>query len=74
MKDLFDMLSNAFNPAQKLKTNLGEKVPMEIISHLEYCSYKANRELGIPHESLVKIGIGNLIMKEKYESESNGNI
>lgn len=40
-----------------------------------WSSYKANRGYGCSHEGLIKIGIGNDAMRDRYELErqANGN-
>lgn len=45
-----------------------EDIP-QIIDHLMYASYKANRGYGMQHEQLVKLGIGNDTFKQIYELE-----
>lgn len=50
-------------------TNLGQKTVPQIMDHLIWSSYKANRGYGCSHEGLVRIGIGNDAMKERYELE-----
>lgn len=52
-----------------IPTNAGNKTVPQIMDHLMYSSYKANRGYGCSHEGLVKIGIGNDAMKELYELE-----
>lgn len=54
----------------KIPTNHGDMTPEEIIDHLTYSSYKANRGYGATHEELLKIGIGNEAMRLKYEQET----
>lgn len=41
----------------------------QIIDSLMYSAYKANRSYGCSHEGLVRIGVGNEAMKERYELE-----
>lgn len=53
----------------KIPTNQGDKTIPEIMDHLMWASYKANRDYGCSHEGLVRIGIGNEAMKERYELE-----
>lgn len=52
-------------------TNQGKLTLDQIMEHLEYSSYRANRSYGMTHEQLGKLGIGNDFMKEKYETEKN---
>lgn len=40
----------------------------EVIPSLMWGSYKANRNEGMTHEALVKLGIGTEAMKERYNS------
>jgi hypothetical protein len=60
----------------KIPTDHGNKSIPEIMDHLQWCSYKANRGYGCSHEGLVRIGIGNEAMRLRYENElkttSNG--
>jgi hypothetical protein len=44
----------------------GPKTVTEIMDHLTYSSYRANRGYGVSHERLLKIGIGNKQMKQRY--------
>lgn len=53
-----------------IPTNKGELNIGQILDHLQYSSYAANRGYGMTHEQLVSIGIGNDAMKEKYEREN----
>lgn len=69
---IFDDLLNAFSgqpSADKISTNEGDKTVPEIMDHLMWSSYKTNRDLGCSHEGLVRIGVGNDAMKERYELE-----
>jgi len=52
-----------------IPTNHGNLTVPEIMDHLMWSSYRANRNYGCSHESLVKFGIGNDAMKERYELE-----
>ena len=61
------------NNETKIPTVGGDKTIPEIMDHLMWCSYKANRGYGVSHESLAKWGIGNDAMKEKYEASLNQN-
>lgn len=53
----------------KIPTSEGDKTPSQIINSLMWGSYKANMGYGCTHEQLLSIGIGNDLMKEKYEKE-----
>lgn len=53
----------------KIPTSHGDLTPSEIIDHLTYASYKANRGDGMTHDQLVRLGIGTEAMKLKYEQE-----
>lgn len=55
--------------SNKIPTNHGEKTIPEIMDHLIWSSYRANRGYGCSHEGLVRIGIGNEVMRERYELE-----
>lgn len=55
----------------KIPTNHGEKTIPEIFDMLMWGSYKSNRDQGCSHETLVKFGIGNDQMKQRYESLNN---
>lgn len=57
------------NNENNLPTNLGQQTIPQIMDHLIWSSYKANRGYGCSHEGLVRIGIGNDAMKERYELE-----
>lgn len=52
-----------------LPTNHGDKTIPQIMDHLTYSCYRYNRDLGCSHEGLVRIGVGNGAMKERYELE-----
>lgn len=56
--------------SNKIPTNHGNMTPEQIVEHLQYSSYKANRGYGATHEELLKIGIGNEAMRLKYEQET----
>lgn len=43
----------------------------KMYSSLMYGSYKANRDLGMTHEQLLSIGIGNDEMKDRYDNILN---
>lgn len=51
-----------------LPTSEGQQTIPEIMETLAYSSYCANRDYGMTHEQLVRIGIGNDAMKLCYES------
>lgn len=51
----------------KLPTDKGFKTIAEILDSLAYSSYAANRDYGMSHERLVKLGIGNESFLKKYE-------
>lgn len=42
--------------------------PVSLLDTLEYGSYAANRSYGMTHEQLISIGIGNILMKIRYET------
>lgn len=65
---ILDSFTNGV-PADTLPTNEGNKTIPEIMDHLTWCSYKANRGYGCSHELLVKNGIGNETMRQRYDSE-----
>lgn len=70
MRDLFDLLSGSCDTyGRKIKTNLGDKTPLEIVDHLTYISYATQRDHGMSHESCIRIGLGNESMKKLYEQE-----
>ena len=54
----------------KIPTSEGNKTIPEIMDHLMWCSYRANRGYGCSHEGLVRIGIGNEAMKTRYDNEN----
>lgn len=58
-----------------IPTNQGHLTVPQIMDHLMWSSYKANRGYGCSHEGLIKIGIGNDAMRDRYELErqANGN-
>lgn len=56
---------------EKIPTSQGFQTIPEIFSALMYSSYEANRVLGMSHEALVKLGIGNEDMRIKFESQHN---
>jgi hypothetical protein len=47
-------------------TNLGPMTGQQIVDHLTWCSYKAQRDYGISHERLIRFGLGNDAMDKKY--------
>lgn len=53
-------------------TNKGTMTAPQIISVLMYGSYAANRDGGMTHEALVRLGIGTEAMRVKYELELKG--
>jgi len=52
-----------------LPTNHGNLSIPQIMDYLMWSSYKANRDEGCSHEGLVRIGVGNEAMKERYQLE-----
>ncbi len=70
--DMFTTLAQAMKPVNEptLPTNKGYLTASQIKDELTYGSYAANRSYGMKHEALVRIGIGNDAMKERYESET----
>lgn len=57
--------------SETISTNQGDKTIPEIYCSLMYGSYKSNRDLGMPHDSLVKLGIGTDEFKRIYEAKNN---
>lgn len=53
----------------KIPTNHGDMTPEQIIDHLQYSSYKANRGYGCTHEQLIKWGLGTEGMRLRYDLE-----
>lgn len=45
----------------------------EVMDCLMWGAYKANRGYGCSHEQLVKIGVGNDSMRDRYDSQYNHN-
>lgn len=68
-KEILDSFTGSM-PQETLPTSNGDETIPEIMDHLEWCSYKANRGYGCSHEGLVKIGIGNEAMRLRYEAET----
>lgn len=57
----------------KFADGTGKEIHMHnVLSHLEYASYKSNRDAGMTHEQLISIGVGDGVMKHKYENEKQG--
>lgn len=56
-----------------IPTNQGDKAIAEVMDHLMYASYAANRGYGCSHELLVKNGIGNEKMRQRYEQSKTSN-
>jgi hypothetical protein len=54
---------------QTIPTDQGNKTIPEIMDHLMWCSYRANRGYGCSSELLIKNGIGNAAMEERYQRE-----
>jgi hypothetical protein len=67
-KGILDALAGQA-PADKIPTSEGDKTIPEIMDHLMWASYKANRGYGCSHEGLVRIGIGNEAMRQRYDWE-----
>ena len=70
---IFEGLLNSFSggpTTDTIPTSEGDKTIPEVMDHLAWCSYKANRGYGCSHEGLVRIGIGNEAMRERYERET----
>jgi len=67
---ILDALSGNLSTRETIPTTQGDKTIPEIMDHLQWCSYKANRGYGCSHEALMSIGIGNEAMRLKYDSES----
>lgn len=53
----------------KIPTSDGLKTIPEIMDNLMWCSYRANRGYGSSSELLIKNGIGNIAMEERYQRE-----
>ena len=53
------------------ETNQGKMTGNQIVDHLTWCSYKAQRDYGISHERLMKIGLGTKEMDAKYNELKN---
>ena len=68
-KGLLDSFSGS-STESIIPTSEGEKTIPEIMDHLQWCSYRANRGYGCSHEGLVRIGIGNEAMRLRYEKET----
>ena len=51
-------------------TTTVDKRSLQIMNSLMWGSYKANRGYGLTHEQLLSIGIGNDLMKQRYEKET----
>jgi len=58
----------------KIPTSEGQQTIPEIMDHLAWCAYKANRGYGCSHEGLVRIGLGNEAMRQRYEREIENQI
>lgn len=56
-------------PTHTLPTSEGDKTTPEIMDVLMWGSYSANRECGCTHEQLVRHGIGNETMRQRYDWE-----
>jgi len=70
---IFENLLNSISgqpTADKIPTSEGDKTIPEVMDHLMWCGYKANRAYGTSHELLVKNGIGNEAMRQRYERET----
>lgn len=57
--------------SENIPTNKGDMTIPQIFCSLMYGSYEANRDLGMPHDSLVKLNIGNDEFKRIYEAKNN---
>lgn len=68
-KGLLDSISGAAT-IDTLPTSEGDKTIPEIMDHLMWSSYKANRGYGCSHEQLVKFGIGTEAMRLRFEQET----
>ena len=67
-KGILDSISGNVGE-DKLPTSEGDKTIPEIMDHLMWCSYRANRGYGCSSELLIKNGIGNAAMEERYQRE-----
>jgi hypothetical protein len=52
-------------------TNLGPMTGGQIVDHLTWCSYKAQREYGVSHERLMKFGLGTEEMDKRFNELKN---
>lgn len=52
---------------ETIPTNQGKLTIPEIMRKLSYSSYETNRNLGMTHEQLLSIGIGDDEFKAAYE-------
>lgn len=66
---ILDSFTNGV-PADTLPTSEGDKTIPEIMDHLMWSAYKANRGYGCSHEGLVRVGVGNEAMRLKYDQET----
>jgi hypothetical protein len=67
-KGILDSISGE-SPRDTLPTSEGDKTIPEIMDCLMWGSYNANRGYGCTHEQLVRFGIGNDAMRERYDWE-----
>jgi hypothetical protein len=67
-KGILDSISGDI-PQDTLPTSEGDKTIPEIMDSLMWGSYNANRGYGCTHEQLVRFGIGNDSMRERYDRE-----
>lgn len=49
--------------------NISSLKGQDLIDQLSYISYRHNRDLGMSHESLVRIGLGTSQMDQAYKKE-----
>ena len=78
-KDILDSISgdakynvtvpDPYDDEGKIPTSEGDKTIPEIMDCLMWGSYNANRGYGCTHEQLVRFGIGNDSMRERYDRE-----
>jgi hypothetical protein len=67
-KGILDSIAGEM-PEETLPTSEGDKTIPEIMDCLMWGSYNANRGYGCAHEQLVRFGIGNDSMRERYDRE-----
>jgi hypothetical protein len=82
---LFNEILHSFFPGHQspienskdetIPTSIGDKTPAQILNHLGYCTYKAQRDLGMSHDRLVfhKLATDEYLIRYEEEKRREAN-